>query len=344
MGKDELMTKSNVQIYPVYFLFGPEDYLIEVEIQRLLGQTLSPKERELNLHLFSGEDDSGQEIVHAAQTIPMFSQYRFVLVKEADRIDEEKMDVLLKYIQNPSPTTCLVLRAQTLGPWKGYRVEVEKVGKVIEYPRLKGRALVSWVRKKMTEKGKTISEDAADYLIEVVGDQLQSLENTLEKAFLTVGEKQTIELSDLEGVISEVKVSTIFDLTEAIGHQNLEKALGILEKAIGSKTILFKKEEEASKMDDPIPLLLSMMARQYRLLWRVKEMTSHQYEIGEVAKILRMSSWNIRKLMDQEKTFPESSLREGILKCHQTDLAIKRGRGPKELLMEKLVIDLCRPQ
>jgi DNA polymerase-3 subunit delta len=344
MGKDELMTKSNVQIYPVYFLFGPEDYLIEGEIQRLLGQTLSPKERELNLHLFSGEDDSGQEIVHAAQTIPMFSQYRFVLVKEADHIDEEKMDVLLKYIQNPSPTTCLVLRAQTLGPWKGYRVEIEKVGKVIEYPRLKGRALVSWVRRKMMEKGKTISEDAADYLIEVVGDQLQSLENTLEKAFLTVGEKQTIELSDLEGVISEVKVSTVFDLTEAIGHQNLEKALGILEKAIGSKTILFKKEEEASKMDDPIPLLLSMMARQYRLLWRVKEMTSHQYEIGEVAKILRMSSWNIRKLMDQEKTFTESSLREGILKCHQTDLAIKRGRGPKELLMEKLVIDLCRPQ
>jgi DNA polymerase-3 subunit delta len=344
MVKDELMSKSNGQIYPVYFLFGPEDYLIEGEIQRLLGQTLSPKERELNLHLFSGEDDSGQEIVHAAQTIPMFSRYRFVLVKEADRIDEEKMDVLLKYIQNPSPTTCLVLRAQTLGPWKGYRVEIEKVGKVIEYPRLKGRALVSWVRRKMMEKGKTISENAADYLIEVVGDQLQSLENTLEKAFLTVGEKQTIELSDLEGVISEVKVSTVFDLTEAIGHQNLEKALGILEKAIGSKTILFKKEEEASKMDDPIPLLLSMMARQYRLLWRVKEMTSHQYEIGEVAKILRMSSWNIRKLMDQEKTFTESSLREGILKCHQTDLAIKRGRGPKELLMEKLVIDLCRPQ
>lgn len=338
------MVKALSKIDPVYFLFGPEDYLIEVEIQRLLGQTLSPKERELNLHLFSGEDYSGQEIVHTAQTIPMLSQYRFVLVKEADRIDEEKMDVLLKYIQNPSPTTCLVLRAQTLGPWKGYRVEIEKVGKVIEYPRLKGRALISWVRKKMTEKGKTISEDAADYLIEVVGDQLQSLENTLEKAFLTVGEKQRIELSDLEGVISEVKVSTIFDLTEAIGHQNLEKALGILEKAIGSKAILFKKEEEASKMDDPIPLLLSMMARQYRLLWRVKEMTSYQYEIGEVAKILRMSSWNIRKLMDQEQGFTESSLREGILKCHQTDLAIKRGRGPKELLMEKLVIDLCRPQ
>jgi DNA polymerase III delta subunit len=48
-------------------------------------------------------------------------------------------------------------------------------------------------------------------------------------------------------------------------------------------------------------------------------------------------------MLDQAKNFSEASLREGILKCHQTDLAVKRSRGPKDLLMEKLVIDLCRP-
>jgi DNA polymerase III delta subunit len=52
----------------------------------------------------------------------------------------------------------------------------------------------------------------------------------------------------------------------------------------------------------------------------------------------------VRNLADQAKRFPESSLREGILKCHRTDLAIKKSRGPKNLLMEKLVIDLCRPK
>jgi len=56
-----------------------------------------------------------------------------------------------------------------------------------------------------------------------------------------------------------------------------------------------------------------------------------------------MSPWIVKNLIEQGKSFSESSLREGLLKCHQTDLAIKRGRGSKELLMEKLVIDLCRP-
>jgi len=337
--------KPQSDIYPIYFLYGPEDYLIEEEIQRLLNQTLSLKERGFNLHFFNGEEHSGQEIVQTAQTLPMFSQYRFVLIREADQFDEENVEALLPYIRNPSPTTCLTICGHTLGQWKRIQKEIDKVGKVIEYPRLKGRGIISWIRKRMEEKGKIISEEAAGYLIEVVGDHLQDLDNGLEKVFLSVGEKKRIELSDMEGITSEVKVSTVFDLTDAIGQQNLEKALTILEKALELKAIPFKKEEPLPKRkDDPVPLLVGMMSRHYWNIWRVKEMTSSRKNLDEMTKALRMQAWNVKKLMEQGRSFSETSLREGILKCHQTDLAIKTGRGPKNLLMEKLVIDLCRPK
>jgi DNA polymerase-3 subunit delta len=336
--------KVTPEIYPVYFLYGPEDYLIEEEIQEILNRTLSQKERGFNFHLFNGEEHSIQEIVQTAQTLPMFSQYRFVLISEADHMDELKVEVLMEYIRNPSPTTSLVLHGQTVGPLKKHRKEIEKVGKVTEYSRLKGRGLVSWMKNRMKEKGKTLSEEAADYLVEVVGDHLHDLDNALEKVFLSVGEKRTIELSDMEEITTEVKISTVFDLTDAIGRQNLEKALGILEKAMESKAIVFRKEEEGSKFGDPIPFLLSMMAKQYWSMLVIKQMSSHHRDAGELAKELGTSPWNIKKLMDQGKNFSEASLQEGILKCHQTDLAIKRSRGPKDLLMEKLVIDLCRPR
>ncbi len=338
-----MKAKATSDIYTVYFLFGPEDYLIEEEIQKLLNQTLSPKERGFNFHLFDGEEHSGQEIVRAAQTLPMLSPYRFVLVREADRMDEEKVEALMEYIKRPSLSTCLVLYGQTIGPWKVHRKEIEKEGNVTEYTRLKGRALVSWMKNRMKEKGKTLSDESADYLVEVVGDHLYDLDNALEKVFLSVGEKRNIELSDMEEVTSEVKVSTVFDLTDAIGHQNLEKALGILEKAMDLGAISFKKDEEPSKKD-PVPLLLGMMAKQYWSMLVIKQMSSRHKDMGDLAKELRTPPWNIRKLMDQGKNFSEASLKEGIRKCHQSDLAIKRSRGPKDLLMEKLVIDLCRPR
>ncbi|HUL38274.1 MAG TPA: DNA polymerase III subunit delta, partial [Thermodesulfobacteriota bacterium] len=241
------MAKENSQNYPVYFLFGPEDYLIEEEIQRLLNQTLSQKERGLNLHLFSGEEHSSQEIVQTAETLPMFSQHRFILVSEADRMDDENVEALMEYVKNPSPSTCLILHGQTIGAWKPHRKVIEKVGKFIEFTRLKGRALVSWMKNRMSEKGKTLSDEAANYLVDVVGDHLFDLDNALEKVFLSVGEKQKIELPDVEEITTEVKISTVFDLTDAIGHQNLEKALGILEEAMESGAISFKKEQDPSK-------------------------------------------------------------------------------------------------
>jgi DNA polymerase-3 subunit delta len=336
--------KPPQDIYPVYFLYGPEDYLIEEEIQKLLDRTLSQKERGLNFHLFSGEEHGSQEIVQTAQTIPMFSQYRFVLVREADYMDEKNVETLTEYIRKPSPSTCLVLHGQTTGLWKKHRKEIEKAGKVIEYTRLKGRALVSWMKNRMKEKGKILSDEAANYLMEVVGDHLYNLDNALEKVFLSVGENRTVELSDMEEITSEVKASTVFDLTDAIGHQNLEKALGILEKAMESKAILFRKEEEGSKSGDPVPLLLSMMARQYWSMLVIKQMSSQRRDAEDLARALGTSPWNIKKMIDQGRNFSEASLREGIQKCHQADLAIKRNRGPKDLLMEKLVIDLCRPR
>jgi DNA polymerase-3 subunit delta len=335
--------KARSDISLVYLLYGPEDYLIEEEIQKLLDQTLSLKERGLNFHVFSGEEHRSQEIVRAAQTLPMFSAYRFVLVREGDRMDDEKVETLMGYIRDPCPSTCLVLCGQTVGPWKKHLREIEKIGRVAEYTRLKGRALVSWMKNRMKEKGKTLSEECAGYLVEVVGDHLYDLDNTLEKVFLSVGGKEAVELSDLEEISSVIKVSTIFDLTDAIGHQNLEKALGILGKAMESKSVVFKKEEQGSKVGDPIPLLLSMMAKQYWSLLTIKEMSSHRGDAGNLAKELGTSPWSIKKLIDQGKNFSETSLREGILKCHQADLAIKRSGGPKELLMEKLVVDLCRP-
>jgi DNA polymerase-3 subunit delta len=338
-----MKSKPTPDIYPVYFLFGPEEYLIEEEIQKLLNQTLSQKERGFNLHLFNGEEHSIQEIVQTAQTLPMFSQYRFVLIRDADHLDEEQVEALMAYIKKPSPNTCLVLDGQTIGPWKKHRKEIEKVGKVTEYTRLKGRALVSWMKNRMSEKGKTLSEEAVDYLVEVVGDHLYDLDNALEKVFLSVGEKQRIELSDVEEITSDVKISTVFDLTDAIGHRNLEKALGILGKAMESGTISFKKEEESPKKD-PVPLLLNMISKQYWSMLVIKQMSSSHRDVGDIAKELGTSPWIIKKLIDQGKNFSEASLMEGIQKCHQTDLAVKRSRGPKDLLMEKLVIDLCRPQ
>jgi DNA polymerase III subunit delta len=179
--------------------------------------------------------------------------------------------------------------------------------------------------------------------MEVIGDHLQDLDNSLETIFLSTGDKRSIPLLDIEGIFSDVKMNTIFELTDAIGQQNLEKAFGILRKILDSNVISFKKEEASKyKESELYSILLANMARQYRLIWRVKELGNERHT-EEIARTIGIKSgWILKKLADQARNFSEPALREGLLKCQRTDLALKRGRGPKDLLMEKLVIDLCR--
>ncbi len=337
--------KTKDQIYPVYFLYGPEEYLIEEEIKKLLDQTLPPKGRSLNLHLFSGEEHSPREIIQTARTWPMFSSHRYILVREMDQFKEDSAKEFLEYLTNPSPKTCLVMSGPALGVWKKFKKELEKTCKFIEFQRLKGRELSSWLKKRAWEKGKVLTDGAAQYLIELSGDHLFDLDQELEKVLLSIGEKKQIDPSDIEAITSEVKINTVFDLTEAIGQQDLEKALKILGKSLESKSIPFRKDEEEPKRRDEMIslLLLSMMAKQYWNLLKVKEITTLEEDMGEVAKKMNMPLWGIRKLVEQSKQFSKAALKKGILRCYQTDLDLKRGLGTKNLLMEKLVMDLCRP-
>lgn len=185
-----MATKPKADIYPVYFFYGPEDYLIEQETKKLLDRTLSQKERGLNLHLLSGEEHGSQEVLRAAETMPMLSKYRVVMVHDADRMEKEKVKALVDYIRRPSASTCLILSGQTFGQWKDYRTEIGKVGKVVECSRLKGQPLSSWIKNRMIDQNKRLSEDAVEYLIEVVGDHLHDLDNALGKILLNAGRRR----------------------------------------------------------------------------------------------------------------------------------------------------------
>jgi len=93
--------------------------------------------------------------------------------------------------------------------------------------------------------------------MEVVGDNLFHLEGALEK--LSYGGRKTNRRTLRYRGMVRYQVEHVFDLTDAISRQDVEKALGVLEKVMESKTFAFRRMRR-HQVGDPIPLLLSMMA------------------------------------------------------------------------------------
>jgi DNA polymerase-3 subunit delta len=162
----------------------------------------------------------------------MLNPWRFILVKEADRFSPGDIDQFLPYIEGPSPSTCLVLWGDTGGPWKQFFPKIRAVGAVIQIKSFFAGKLIGWIKREAQACGKGMTREAAAYLKDMVGNRLRDLHNEIEKTVAYVGEKPVIELEDVEGVVSEVRTRTIFELTDAIGTRNSLEALRILRRML----------------------------------------------------------------------------------------------------------------
>ncbi len=66
-----------------------------------------PKSVTSTWSLFMGKSRSGKDVVNAARRFPMFAERMVVILKEASQMKD--LNELAGYIENPSPTTILVL-------------------------------------------------------------------------------------------------------------------------------------------------------------------------------------------------------------------------------------------
>jgi DNA polymerase-3 subunit delta len=248
-------------------------------------------------------------------------------VKEADRFTPGDVGQFQPYLDKPSPSTCLVLWGHKSGPWKPAFPKIREVGAVVQMRTLFAGKLVGWINREVQAYGKRVTREAAEYLKDMVGNRLRDLHNEIEKVVVYVGEKPVIELEDVEEMVSEVKTRTIFELTDAIGMRNTLEALRIMRR-------MFQAGEAHLR-------ILGMIARQFRLIWKAKELVSERVSKEEVGKRLKLHHFYLESLLEQSSSFSEDNLREGFHRILQTDLAIKTTTVSKELLLEKMVVDLC---
>lgn len=315
------------QVPLVLFLFGNEPYLIERGIEGLRQKLIPSDFQDFNRDIFVAGEVPASRIVDAARTVPVLNAWRFVLVKEADRFSPDDVDQLQAYIEEPSPSTCLVLWGDTSGPWKQRFPKIREVGAVIEAKPFYAGRLIGWIKREAQKFGKGMTREAAEYLKDMVGNRLRDLHNEIEKVVVHVGEKPVIELEDAEEVVSEVRTRTIFELTDAIGMRKSLEALRILRGMLQAGEAHLK--------------ILGMIARQFRLIWKAKYLLSTGVEKEKVGQRLRVHHLFLESILEQATYFSEEDLREGFRRFLQTDLAMKTTTLSKELLLEKMVVDLC---
>jgi len=315
------------ELAPLYLLYGDEPYLVERAVKKLLERAVDPSFRDFNLNVFYGNECKGDEVFSAAQTLPMFAERRVVLVKKGGDLPAAAQEILLSYLQDPSPGTCLVLQAEKVDGRKKFFAEFKKRGEAVEFKRPYENQLGPYVRDEVRAAGKKIDPAAAELLAYLVGNNLQELVSQIEKLCLYCGKKENIGVAEVKAIVSDTKVESVFEFTDALGSRDLGKALRML------TTLL---------QDGEAPLrLLGAVARHFRQLWQVRELLDRKLAPAEVAKAAGINPYFLKKVTDQARNYQVSELKEVFERMLELDLAFKSG-GNSEALFERFVFQACK--
>lgn len=315
------------KILPLYFFHGEETFLMDETQKRIQSLCLAPKMRDFNYDLFLGGETSPDRIIDAAKTLPMMAPWRVVVVKDAHLFATSQVKTLISYCEKPSPSTCIILLGERAGPWKGYLKVLEKQGRVVSFTRPGANLLTRYVVRGARRMGKEISPAAAEVIPELVGNHLGEIYQELDKVASYIGERKEIGVDDVKAVVSRLRVHTVFDLTKAMGMKNCPEALRILNQMLEN--------------GEPHLKILTMMVRQFRLIWRAKEMRSLGIGDRDIGKTLGMPAFFLQGFLAQLKNFTPSELAEAYRRLLETDLALKSRSTSKRIVMENLIISLC---
>ncbi|MFA6611983.1 MAG: DNA polymerase III subunit delta [Dehalococcoidales bacterium] len=242
--------------------------------------------------------------------------------------DEDITALFAGVITNKPDSTELVIVA---GNITGKNPLLETLGNNIEkkdYPLLSGEKLLEWITDHVRSDGGEITPDAARLLLRQVGPDLWTMKNEIEKLVLFSGGEK-IDAGTVAMMVSITPEANIFRMIDAVVAGRSTAAELELEKLLSNGV--------------PPSQVISMLARQVRMIAVAQDMLKRGFRSADIRKKLGIKHDFIMQKLDQSaKSFKISAIYKYYLQLAGAEMDIKTGRLEPELALSVLVENLTR--
>jgi DNA polymerase-3 subunit delta len=334
--KDILKRLTENEYAPIYFLFGPEVFYIDQITEYIEENALSESQKGFNQIIIYGKDMTMNDIINNAKRYPMMSDRQVVIVKEAQGIQdfEQKtsQELLSAYVQNPLPSTILVLAYKNKTPDKRRTLfkTIEKHAIAVESKKLYDNQLPDWVSQYISEKGHEIDINATQMLVDYIGNDLERLSNEINKILINYSEKVLITPGIVQKYVGISKDYNAFELQRAIGVKDILKANRIVNYFSAN-----------SKTNPVIPVIALIFNFFSKILIIHKSADKSQ---STLAKLTGVNPYYIKEYIHASHNYPLGKVIQNIHYIREADLrskgvgvgSIKEGEILKELVYKLL--------
>jgi DNA polymerase III subunit delta len=338
-----------------YVLLGDEGFLYEI-CRRGVLQALVPEEmKDFCLHELDLGQTSIFEALDLAQTPSLMAPFQVLFLRNVKALygrgqKKEEFKAIDEYFRRPNPQALVIFIADHISlPQDLRRMDMtdkeraEKIREtlgdvcgVVELQQVSDEDAIKWVRREAEAKGVNFSEDAARELVDALSAEMMMVASELEKLLLYAGAmgKASVEVADVETMVSAAKQRSLYELTDAISLKDAPRALGLLAGLLnaseGGEDAAIGHVFTLAKTFRQMLVLNEKQVKEQRAMWQV------------LWPGFRVAPFAADALIAQARRYKDrGELTRGLRLIAKADLELRSSPADKKLVLERLVMRLA---
>jgi len=285
-------------------------------------------------------------VLDEARTPSMFAPKKLVIVDLADvllkgGLDEgpavrgkrpalSNREMLENYLEGPPEGAVLVLVVESWLKTTRLHKALDKMGAVLWALPLKEYQVLPWMTRRAREAyGKGMDGAAAERLKDLIGPDLQRLDNELAKLALYAPENPAITLGAIDALVGFQHEQQIWDMINALAERNAAIAL--------------RKIDELWQLDPKIDYTaIGAITSWLNQVLKARELIEARQPDGMIIRDLKL--WpedRARKVLALARTWGLAGAAQWSRELLAVDLANKTSLGEPRRNLEKFIVQLC---
>ncbi len=339
----------------IYLLTG-DPLLKESFIEDLIKKHIPEEAREFNVDTLKGEDITPTSLLQRANTLPLLSPRRLILIKEIEKLKKEEQEKFVKILNQIPPSTILVFsvtNTQEISSEFLRKLKNLAVVRHFAFSHKKEDALRErgeWIKKELEGNGVKITPDALEFLARIPME-LHQLRTEIEK-LSAFSQGREITLEDVQALVTSTEDVKVYEFTNAFFEGKSMEAFRLLElllergdlwtplvvlQALANQTRLLLQVKILQEAGIPLYKEIRNRGRTESILLNPEEIPSSLRQLllagdDNIFQYLQSRQWLGEKLQAQAKKLSKSLLYVILRLLHRLDIEIKSGAPPRERL------------
>lgn len=215
--KREIERSFPHDIRDLYFLIVEDAFERKKIIENIICYL--PKKSTFSIVKLS-EKHTLQEILTEIETFSIFDEKKIVVVDRLELFKKSEIQLIVKHLNKMGSSSFLILACGDKRDLLTLENSVNKRGIILdlseEKPWDRKKRISTLITSQAAQAKKSIKEDAKKLFIKIVGLDFASLENELFKLIAYVGDKEVIEIGDVEEVTTSSKYKNSWKVAKDI--------------------------------------------------------------------------------------------------------------------------------